>query len=139
MRARGSILLLAMFALVGCDRITGEADRKIYDAEAVGYACRVSQKTPEDCMKENEAHSPTSVLTGWKGADKDIREGKLDPTMGAKKAAATVTAEHSPASGVPAATQPAPKSSEAKPADKTDHAPAAKEHVAPEEHKPAGH
>lgn len=45
------------------------------DGEAVGYACRVSNKLPEDCMKENNAYAPTSILNGWKTADKDIKGG----------------------------------------------------------------
>lgn len=82
MRAGAYVLLLAAFGLAGCDRLTGEADRKTYDAEAVGYACRVSLKVPEDCMKENEGHSPTSVLAGWKKANKDIEDNVIDPSMG---------------------------------------------------------
>lgn len=80
--ARPSILLIAALALVGCDRITGAGQQKTLDAEAIGYACRISLKTPEDCMKENEAQSPTSVLLGWKEADKDIKEKTIDPSMG---------------------------------------------------------
>lgn len=78
MHTRISVMLLAALALVGCDRITGEANQKILDAEAIGYACRVSQKPPEDCMKENDAQSPSSVLDGWKAADKDIKENKIN-------------------------------------------------------------
>lgn len=74
-------LLLTVLLLAGCDKLTGAADQKIADAEAIGFACRVSGKTPEDCMKENEAQSPSSVLDGWKAADEDIRGGKLDPNM----------------------------------------------------------
>lgn len=85
MRAGVSLLLLATLMLAGCDRISGEFDQKIYDAEAVGYACRVSLKTPEDCMKENEAQSPTSILDGWKAANKDIDNGVIDPSMGKNK------------------------------------------------------
>ncbi len=80
-------LLLSVVMLAACDQLTGAAAQKTSDAEAVGYACRVSLKSPEDCMKENDVHSPTSVLDGWKSADQDIREGKLDPSMGAKKEA----------------------------------------------------
>ena len=80
--ARPSILLIAALALVGCDRITGADQQKTLDAEAIGYACRISLKTPEDCMKENETQSPTSVLFGWKEADKDIKENTIDPSMG---------------------------------------------------------
>ncbi len=80
--ASRSILLIAIFALVGCDRITGAGQQKTLDAEAIGYACRISLKTPEDCMKENETQSPTSILFGWKEADKDIKEKAVDPTMG---------------------------------------------------------
>ncbi|BBI98611.1 hypothetical protein FGKAn22_03040 [Ferrigenium kumadai] len=87
MRAQSSVLLLAAITLVGCDRITGAADQKIYDAEAIGYACRLSYKPPEDCMKENESQSPTSILSGWKAADKAIKEGIVDPAMGRHQAA----------------------------------------------------
>lgn len=82
---RRAALLLSCLALAACDRITGEATQKILDAEAIGYACRVSMKTPEDCMKENEAQSPSSVLDGWKEADKDISKKTLDPHMGKDK------------------------------------------------------
>ena len=80
--ARPSILLIAALALVGCDRITGAGQQKTLDAEAIGYACRISLKTPEDCMKENETQSPTSVLLGWKEADRDIKDKAIDPSMG---------------------------------------------------------
>jgi len=82
MRFRQFVLPLAALLLFGCDRITGADVKKNLDAEAIGYACRISLKTPEDCMKENEAQSPTSVLYGWKEADKDIKEKTLDPSMG---------------------------------------------------------
>lgn len=82
MRARRFALPLAALVLVGCDRITGADQQKNLDAEAIGYACRISLKIPEDCMKENEALSPTSILTGWKEADKDIKEKTIDPSMG---------------------------------------------------------
>jgi hypothetical protein len=82
MRAGYSALLLAATLLVGCDRITGAADQKKYDAQAIGYACRVSLKVPEDCMKENESFSPTSILSGWRAADKDIHDQLIDPSMG---------------------------------------------------------
>lgn len=78
---RSASLLLAVLLLAGCDKLTGAADQKIADAEAIGFACRVSGKTPEACMKENEAQSPSSVLDGWKSADEDIKDGKLDPSM----------------------------------------------------------
>ena len=76
------LVLLGCFALVACDRITGADTQKILDAEAIGYACRISQKTPGDCMKEYEAQSPASVLDGWKAADKDIAGKAIDPSMG---------------------------------------------------------
>ena len=75
--------LVLLIALAGCDRLTGAADKKNSDAEAVGYACRVSFEKPEDCMKENDGQSPTAILNGWKAADKDIQDKTLDPTMGA--------------------------------------------------------
>jgi len=78
---RRASLLLVLLLLAGCDKLTGAADQKIADAEAIGFACRVSGKTPEACMKENEAQSPSSVLDGWKSADEDIHSGKVDPNM----------------------------------------------------------
>ena len=87
MRAYRFLLPIAALALVGCDRITGADQHKILDAEAIGYACRISIKTPEDCMQENETHSPTSILFGWKDADKDVQEKTIDPTMGKNKPA----------------------------------------------------
>jgi hypothetical protein len=88
-------LLIAALGLTGCDKVkalAGIVDQKGLDASAIGYACRVSLKVPEDCMKENEAASPTAILTGWKSADKDIQDGKLDPTMGKARALATAAA-----------------------------------------------
>lgn len=103
MRARHVVSLFAVFALAGCDRITGAADQKILDAQAIGYACRISLKTPEDCMKENETHSPTYVLNGWKEADRDIHERVIDPSMGKRAAATTAPATPAAARNTPAA------------------------------------
>lgn len=102
---RLSVLLLSCLTLVACDRLTGAATQKILDAEAIGYACRVSQKVPEDCMKENDAQSPSSVLDGWKAADKDIRDKAIDPGMGKNQPAPVVAASSTAASS---ATAPAP-------------------------------
>ncbi|MGC2166787.1 MAG: hypothetical protein WA632_12345 [Gallionella sp.] len=117
MQARLFGSLIALLLLAGCDRITGEADKKILDAQAVGYACRVSLKTPEDCMKENEAQSPTHILSGWKSADQDINERVLDPTMGKR----TVKIEAKPAATPPPENKAAPENtaapSEKKPAN----------------------
>lgn len=79
---RLALLLIPALLLTGCEQLSGASDQKIYDAEAVGYACRISLKKPEDCMKENETQSPSSVLDGWKAADKDIREKVLDVNLG---------------------------------------------------------
>jgi hypothetical protein len=92
------VLLMISVATSGCDQITGAAEKKISDAEAIGYACRVSLKKPEDCMKENEVQSTTSVLAGWKAADKDIAERTLDPSMGSDPATAVILKSAAPAS-----------------------------------------
>lgn len=83
------LLIAAVLALAGCDRITGAEQQRILDAESIGYACRVSQRTPEDCMKENESHSPTYILRGWKAASVDIEDKIIDPNMGKNKPAGT--------------------------------------------------
>jgi hypothetical protein len=79
------ILLAAALPLAGCEMITGE---KAKDGESVGYACRVSNKSPEECMKENSAYTPTSILGGWKTADKDVKDKKVDTQFGKKAAPA---------------------------------------------------
>lgn len=116
---RGAPLILALLLLAGCDKLTGAADQKIADAEAIGFACRVSAKTPEECMKENEAQSPSSILDGWKAADEDIKGGKLDPGMKNEVVAAPegeVPAEgEAPAEGAPAEGAKPAAEGEAKP------------------------
>ncbi len=91
---RALIVLLIASATSGCDKVTGmfsgAVDQKTSDAQAIGYACRVSLKKPEDCMKENETQSTTAVLTGWKNADKDINERSLDPSMGTDPSMAVI-------------------------------------------------
>lgn len=144
-----SALLIAAITLVGCDRITGAANQKILDAEAIGYACRVSQKSPEDCMKENEAQSPTSILSGWKEADKDIQGQLLDPSMG--KATVASTTAHSAPAATETANKAATEKTEGKAAteksgdkaatEKTTEkaAPVAAKHGEAETHKAAAH
>lgn len=109
---RASLLLL-LLALAGCDKLTGAADQKIADAEAIGFACRVSHKAPEACMKENEAQSPSSILDGWKSADEDIKAGKLDPTMSGMASKSSADGESATAEGTDAtATPPAEEKKE---------------------------
>jgi hypothetical protein len=115
MRSSLPLLLVAALSLTACDKVkelTGETEKKNAEGSSIGYACRVSLKVPEDCMKENEMFSQTAILTGWKSADKDIRDGKLDPSMGKDKAAAAEAAlQHpAPASAPVAASAPAPAS-----------------------------
>ncbi len=78
-RSTALILLAAALPLAGCEMITGE---KAKDGEAVGYACRLSNKSPEECMKENNAYTPTSILGGWKTAEKDVKEKKVGIQLG---------------------------------------------------------
>lgn len=117
---RRASLLLMLLALAGCDRLTGAADQKIADAEAIGFACRVSHKAPEACMKENEAQSPSSILEGWKMADEDIKAGKLDPTMSGMTSRPSAEAASASAEGE-ATTPPAEEKKEdtAKPEETT--------------------
>jgi hypothetical protein len=111
--SRPLFFLLCILALSGCDKLKGiggkpPPDPKALDAEAVGYACRVSQKAPEDCMKENEEQSPSSVLSGWKKADADIKAGVIDVNMGKPPAPMPETAP-------PVAESPDNKTSSGKP------------------------
>lgn len=79
-----AVLILSAL-LAGCDRlqeeITGEPGPEVQDAQAIGYACRVSRKTPEDCIADNETHRPSHILTGWQLADYEIHSQLLDPDM----------------------------------------------------------
>jgi hypothetical protein len=119
---RASVLFL-LLALTGCDKLTGAADQKIADAEAIGFACRVSQKTPEACMKENEAQSPSSILDGWKSADEDIKAGKLDPTMSGMSSKSSAEDEAAPAEGADAAAATPPAEEKKEDAAKPEAAP----------------
>jgi len=98
MHAGQFVLLITAFTLAGCDRITGAANQRILDSEAIGYSCRVSLKPPEDCIKENDTMIPSSILDGWRVADKDIQAQLVDPSMGKKPPA--------PAASAPAAVKP---------------------------------
>lgn len=81
MPVRFLLAVLAAALLPACDKLSGAADQQVADAEAVGFACRISGKTPGDCMTENDGYSPASILDGWKMADEDVRSGKIDPNM----------------------------------------------------------
>jgi hypothetical protein len=87
-------MLLCILALPGCDKLkfwgAAAPDTKESDAQAIGYACRVSRKLPEECMKENDSHNPTQILHGWKSADKDIKEHVIDINMSGDAAASSV-------------------------------------------------
>lgn len=110
--SRASVLFV-LLALAGCDKLTGAADQKILDAEAIGFACRVSHKVPEACMKENEAQSPSSILDGWKSADEDIKAGKLDPTMSGMSSKSSTEGEAAPTPSAEEKKEDAAKSGEA--------------------------
>lgn len=123
---RAVFLLLAASLLPGCEMLSGESDQKIYDAEAIGYACRISQKKPEDCMKENDTQSPSSVLDGWKAADKDIREKVIDANMGARPTVEPAAGDSSEAPAASeAAAAPSPEAAAPAPAAPATGAPAA--------------
>lgn len=67
--------------LAGCEfEIPGQ---KAKDAAAMGYACRVSKKSPELCMRENPTFSQTAILEGWREADKDVKDKKVDTNFAA--------------------------------------------------------
>ncbi|MBU0593018.1 MAG: hypothetical protein KKH74_04680 [Gammaproteobacteria bacterium] len=68
-RIASLLLLAAALPLAGCELLSGGDKGK--DGESIGYACRLSDKLPEDCMKENSTYTPTSILEGWKRADKE--------------------------------------------------------------------
>jgi hypothetical protein len=122
------LLLMVMGLLAGCDKLTGAADQKIADAEAIGFACRVSGESPEDCMKENDARSPSSILDGWKSADEDIKAGKLDPHMGTPAGKDGGADKPADGAGKPADAADA-KPADAKAADvKKDEKPAKQDH-----------
>ena len=118
MSSRILLVLFCLFALTGCDKIKSwmgtPADPKELDAQAIGYACRVSKKPPEACMKENDTQSPSQILSGWKNADKDIKariielgpNGELLATL---ISAASAVSAVNPASAASAARPPEEK------------------------------
>jgi hypothetical protein len=76
-RIAALLLLAAALPLAGCEMLSGGDKGK--DGESIGYACRLSDKLPEDCMKENPSYTPTSILDGWKRADKE-KKADLHPS-----------------------------------------------------------
>lgn len=62
--------------LAGCNfEIPGQ---KAKDAAAMGYACRISKKSPEQCMRENPTFSQVAILDGWREGDLDVKDKKVD-------------------------------------------------------------
>jgi hypothetical protein len=98
-------IVLCLVFITGCDKIksmtgTAVADPKELDAQAIGFACRFSKKTPEACMKENETFSPTHILSGWKSADADIKNKIIDTGIsGSDSASASAVRPLPPAEG----------------------------------------
>jgi hypothetical protein len=90
-RISSLLLLVAALPLAGCEMLSGGDKGK--DGESIGYACRLSDKLPEDCMKENPTYTPTSILTGWKRADTEKKEGSHP---GADKSASEAATEGGP-------------------------------------------
>ena len=111
MSSRLLLMVLCILSLAGCDKVKSligmpaVADPKELDAQAIGYACRVSKKPPETCMKENDTQSPSQILFGWKNADKDIKarvielgpNGELLATLSSSVSAASAASAVKPA------------------------------------------
>ena len=102
-------LLAAALPLAGCEMLSGDKGK---DGESVGYACRLSDKLPEDCMKENNTYTPTSILTGWKAAGRDIEDKKANSHSPATETGAAGATK--PEGGQPAAETNPPAPEEAK-------------------------
>jgi len=70
------VWMLPALLLAGCNfEIPGQ---KAKDAAAMGYACRISKKSPEQCMRENPTFSQTAILEGWREGDQDVKDKKVD-------------------------------------------------------------
>ncbi|PWB46878.1 MAG: hypothetical protein C3F18_12320 [Nitrosomonadales bacterium] len=93
-RIASLLLLAAALPLAGCEMLSGGDKGK--DGESIGYACRLSDKLPEDCMKENPTYTPTSILTGWKRADTEKKEAAHGTGQAAGEAAAPAGGEAKP-------------------------------------------
>ncbi len=98
MSTRILLIFMCLLSLSGCDKIKSMLgmpeviDPKVLDAQAIGYACRVSKKQPEACMKENDAQSPSQILSGWKSADRDIKSKVIEAGSISETAAVSVSA-----------------------------------------------
>lgn len=127
--------VLPVLLLAGCNfEIPGQ---KAKDASAMGYACRVSKKSPEQCMRENPTFSQTAVLEGWREGDQDIKDKKVDtnfsppppvvikpPTPEKKEGEAGAEGEKKPEGEAPPAEGEKKPEAEAKPAEATTAEPA---------------
>lgn len=86
--------VLAALLLAGCNfEIPGQ---KAKDAAAMGYACRISKKSPEQCMRESPAFSQNAILDGWREADNDVKEKKVDTDFSAPPPFKSAVAEGEP-------------------------------------------
>lgn len=104
-RAVPLLLLAAALPLAGCEMLSGGDKGK--DGESIGFACRLSDKLPEDCMKENSTYTPTSILTGWKRADTEKKEVPRGTEKPAEEAATEGEAQpEGDQAAEPAAEQP---------------------------------
>ena len=91
-------IICSVFLLGGClDQFTNKKDPAIRDAEAIGFACRLSDKSPETCMKEYNSMSPAAILDGWKAADVEVKEHKAEAEEKAAKEGKKPEGETKPA------------------------------------------
>ena len=142
--------ILPALLLAGCE-IPGQ---KTKDAAAMGYACRVSKKSPEQCMRENPPFSQTAILDGWREADMDVKDKKVDtnflppppvvikPPAVKKEGEAGAEGEKKPEGEVPPEEEKKPEAKPVetpKPAEpqKPVEPPKATENAKPAEHKAA--
>ena len=123
------LVVLAALLLAGCNfEMPGQ---KAKDASAMGFACRISKKSPEQCMRENPTFSQTAILEGWREGDQDVKDKKVGtdfsppppvvikpPAPEKKEGEAGAEGEKKPEGETPPEGEKKPEA-EAKPADAT--------------------
>ena len=81
------ILVIALFALSGCDQIAqkvgmedpGKKEARLEpEGKAVGSACRQSGRAIEDCYAIYNWLPKSAIFSGWKEMDEYMRENKLE-------------------------------------------------------------
>lgn len=93
---RQSILLVAIFALSGCEYLKDNTEEiAMNNAKAIGAGCRQVGTPLVECYSSNGKVIKAGIFTGWKEMDQYMRENNI-PTVNVNQPAPEKVAEKQP-------------------------------------------